>query len=109
MTHPDLEPRVPLGEAARLLGVAHRTLLNHAHLGTLQQLLPGTTKVLGRWRVPVSAIQGLLAVEERPTPKPLVGHVLRSVDYPHLKTAQSQRVPDRGEPGRDRPTAAPRT
>ena len=31
MTHPDLEPRVPLGEAARLLGVAHRTLLNHAH------------------------------------------------------------------------------
>ena len=31
MTHPDLEPRVPLGEAARLLGVAHRTLLNLAH------------------------------------------------------------------------------
>lgn len=93
MTHPDLEPRVPLGEAARLLGVAHRTLLNHAHLGTLLQLLPGTTKVLGRWRVPVSAIQGLLAVEEPRKPEPLVGHVLRSVDYPHLKKAQSQRDP----------------
>jgi hypothetical protein len=93
MTHPDLEPRVPLGEAARLLGVAHRTLLNHAHLGTLQQLLPGTTKVLGRWRVPVSAIQGLLAVEERPKPEALVGHVFRSVDYPHLKKAQQRREP----------------
>jgi hypothetical protein len=91
MTHPDLEPRVPLGEAARLLGVAHRTLLNHAHLGTLQQLLPGTTKVLGRWRVPVSAIQSLLAVEERRKPEPLVGHVLPSVDYPHLRKAHPQR------------------
>ena len=91
MTHPDLEPRVPLGEAARLLGVAHRTLLNHAHLGTLQQLLPGTTKVLGRWRVPVSAIQGLLAVEAQGKAEPLVAHVLRSVDYPHLKKAQAQR------------------
>jgi predicted site-specific integrase-resolvase len=91
MMHPDLEPRVPLGEAARLLGVAHRTLLNHAHLGTLQQLLPGTAKVLGRWRVPVSAIQGLLAVQEQRKPEPLVRQVLRSVDYPHLKRAQPQR------------------
>jgi hypothetical protein len=73
--------------------VAHRTLLNHAHLGTLQQLLPGTTKVLGRWRVPVSAIQGLLAVEERPKPEALVGHVLRSVNYPHLKKVQQKRDP----------------
>jgi hypothetical protein len=91
MTHPDLEPRVPLGEAARLLGVAHRTLLNHAHLGTLQQLLPGTTKVRGRWRVPVSSIQGLLAVEAQRKPEPLIGHVLQPVDYPHLKKTQAQR------------------
>ena len=91
MTHPDLEPRVPLGEAARLLGVAHRTLLNRAHLGTLQLLLPGTKKVLGRWRVPVSAIQGLLAVEERRRPETLVGNVFRSVDFPHLKKGQRQR------------------
>jgi hypothetical protein len=91
MTPPDLEARVPLGEAARLLGVAHRTLLNRAHLGTLQLLLPGTKKVLGRWRVPVSAIQDLLAVEERREPGTLVAHVLRSVDYPHLKKGQQRR------------------
>jgi hypothetical protein len=92
MTPPDLEPRVPLAEAARLLGVAHRTLLNHAHLGTLERLLPGTKKVLGRWRVPVSAIRGVLAVEIRPEPEPRTADVdLRSVDFPHLKKGQQKR------------------
>ena len=93
MTHPDLEPRVPLGEAARLLGVAHRTLLNRAHLGTLQVLLPGTTKVLGRWRVPVSAIQRLLTGEERRLGETLVDEVFRSVDIPHLEKGQEKHGP----------------
>ena len=91
MTPPDLEPRVPLGEAAKLLGVAHRTLLNRAHLGTLELLLPGTRKVLGRWRVPISAIQGILTVEERLPPETLIGNVLRSVDYPHLNKRRGKR------------------
>ena len=99
MTHPDLEPRVPLGEAARLLGVAHRTLLNHAHLGTLQQLLPGTTKVLGRWRVPVSAIQSLLTAEERRVAELVVNKAFVSTHFPHVQKRQERAVRRKGHWG----------
>jgi hypothetical protein len=99
VTHPDLEPRVPLGEAARLLGVAHRTLLNRAHLGTLEALLPGTKKVLGRWRVPVSAIQSLLIAEERRVAGVVVNKAFGSIHFPDVEKRQERAVRRKGHWG----------
>lgn len=54
---PALEPLIPLTHAARLLGVAIQTLRNRLHKGDLSMLEP--RKVLGRWKVPVRAVEAL--------------------------------------------------
>lgn len=52
-----IEPHVPLPEAARILGVAHKTLLCRLSRGEADELR--AIKIFGRWKVPESALRDL--------------------------------------------------
>jgi hypothetical protein len=59
------ELHVPLREAARILGLAHGTLLNRLNRHEADELR--AVKVFGRWKVPVSALRALLTATALPT------------------------------------------
>ena len=75
------EVHVPLREAARILGVAHGTLLNRLNRHEARELR--AVKVFGRWKVPVSALQALLTA---PAPT-MNGEAVREPDGQYVSPA----------------------
>ncbi len=81
MTEPDPERLIPLAEAARLLGVPHKTLLNKLARGEAPELR--ARKLWGRWKTPFAAVREL--AERGTARRSLVAEMFDRVDYPHLR------------------------
>ncbi len=70
---------ISLAEAARRLGVPHKTLLNKLARGEAPELR--ARKLWGRWKVPLAAVR---QVAEGTAARGLVAAMFDRVDYPHL-------------------------